>query len=114
MNFPDGKLPTEFDPITWKDIEWFVKFTRLPVILKGILSPEDAKLAVEVGCKGIIVSNHGARILDTLPSSIEVLPDIVEAVGSQITVMIDGGIRNGMILCTEIYLNVRITKKIIV
>lgn len=63
--------------------------------MKGIITHEDARLALKTGCKGIIVSNHGARQLDTVPATIEALPEIVEAVGSQMTVMIDGGIRNG-------------------
>lgn len=66
------------------------------MILKGIETHEDARLAVKTGCKGIIVSNHGARQLDTVPATIEALPEIVSAVGSQLTVMIDGGIRNGI------------------
>lgn len=65
------------------------------MILKGIETHEDARLAVKTGCKGIIVSNHGARQLDTVPATIEALPEIVKAVGTQLTVMIDGGIRNG-------------------
>lgn len=71
------------------------RFTKLPVILKGIITQEDARLALQTGCKGIIVSNHGARQLDTVPATIEALPEIVRAVGSQMTVMIDGGIRTG-------------------
>lgn len=71
------------------------RFTKLPVILKGIITREDAKLALNCGCKGIIVSNHGARQLDTVPATIEALPEVVDAVGSKLVVMIDGGIRNG-------------------
>lgn len=67
----------------------------MPVVLKGILTHEDAKLALDSGCKGIIVSNHGARQLDTVPATIEALSEIVEAVGSRLPVMVDGGIRNG-------------------
>lgn len=70
-------------------------YTKLPVILKGILTREDALLALDSGCKGIIVSNHGARQLDSVPATIEALPEIVNAVGSKLIVMIDGGIRNG-------------------
>lgn len=68
----------------------------MPVILKGILTHEDAKLALNSDCKGIIVSNHGARQIDTVPATIEALPEIIKAVGTQIPVMIDGGVRNGM------------------
>lgn len=76
------------------------------MILKGILTEEDARLAAKTGCKGIIVSNHGARQLDTVPATIEALPEIVRAVGNQLVVMIDGGIRSGKIeycsLCLSI------------
>lgn len=68
----------------------------MPVILKGIITKEDAVLAVSSGCKGIIVSNHGARQLDSVPATIEALPEIAEAVGDKLVVMIDGGIRNGV------------------
>lgn len=66
------------------------------MILKGILTHEDALLALESECKGIIVSNHGARQLDTVPATIEALPEIVNAVGTKLVVMMDGGIRNGI------------------
>lgn len=86
----------QFDSsLTWKDIEWLIRLTKLPVILKGILTKEDALLAVQYGCSGIIVSNHGARVLDGAPASIEVLPEIVAAVGHKTTIMMDGGITQG-------------------
>jgi len=65
------------------------------VLLKGVLHPEDARLAVDHGAAGVIVSNHGGRQLDTVPATIEALPDIVEAVDGRIEVLIDGGIRRG-------------------
>lgn len=68
----------------------------MPVILKGIITHEDATLALKSGCKGIVVSNHGARQLDTVPATIEALPEIVRAVGTKLVVMLDGGIRNGI------------------
>lgn len=71
------------------------RFAKLPVILKGIITKEDALLAAETGCKGIIVSNHGARQLDSTPATIEALPEIAKAVGSELVVMVDGGIRCG-------------------
>uniref|UniRef100_T1GK85 (S)-2-hydroxy-acid oxidase n=1 Tax=Megaselia scalaris TaxID=36166 RepID=T1GK85_MEGSC len=82
--------------MTWKDIEWFTKFTKLPVILKGILTKEDAILALNHGCKGIIVSNHGGRQFDGVPSSIEVLPEIVDAVGKEMLVTFDSGVYLGV------------------
>jgi 4-hydroxymandelate oxidase len=85
-----------FDPaLTWEGIEWIRSFARVPVILKGILSPEDAKLAVQHGAHGILVSNHGARNLDTVPATIDALPAVVEAVAGRIPVLMDGGIRRG-------------------
>ncbi|MFT4089570.1 MAG: alpha-hydroxy acid oxidase [Asticcacaulis sp.] len=80
---------------TWADIDWVVSQTRLPVVLKGILAPEDALRAIKAGAAGIIVSNHGGRVIDTLPATIEALPDIVAAVGGQVPVLLDGGIRRG-------------------
>jgi biotin carboxylase len=71
-------------------------FTKLPFILKGVMNPEDAKLAVEGGFSGIVVSNHGGRVLDELPGTARVLPGIVEAVKGKINIAVDGGIRSGM------------------
>jgi 4-hydroxymandelate oxidase len=85
-----------FDPaLTWQGIDWIRSFAKVPVILKGILSPEDAALAVQHGAHGILVSNHGARNLDTLPATIDALPGIVNAVAGRIPVLMDGGIRRG-------------------
>ena len=84
------------DPkLTWKDIDWLRSITRLPVLLKGVQNPADAERAVEAGVAGIIVSNHGARNLDTGPATIEVLPRVVEKVGGKMPVLVDGGIRRG-------------------
>jgi 4-hydroxymandelate oxidase len=81
--------------LTWNDVEWVKSLTKLPVLLKGILAPEDAQLAVEHGASGIIVSNHGARNLDTAPAAVDALPGIVKAAGGKIPVLMDGGIRRG-------------------
>lgn len=80
---------------TWKDAEWLLSFTKLPVLLKGVLSPEDAEMAVQLGFAGIIVSNHGGRVLDTTPPAIAVLPQIVAQVAGRVPVLMDGGIRRG-------------------
>jgi len=79
----------------WADIAWLRSITRLPIILKGIMSPEDALLAIQHGADGIIVSNHGGRVLDTVPSSIDALPAVVAAVAGRVPVLMDGGIRRG-------------------
>ena len=81
--------------LTWRDVEWLRSLTKLPFVLKGILDPDDAARAIDVGADAIIVSNHGARNLDTLPATIEALPAIAERVGGRIPILIDGGIRRG-------------------
>jgi isopentenyl diphosphate isomerase/L-lactate dehydrogenase-like FMN-dependent dehydrogenase len=86
----------QFDPrLSWADVEWVKKQWGGKLILKGIMDVEDAKLAVASGADAIVVSNHGGRQLDGAPSSIAALPAIVEAVGSQTEVWMDGGIRSG-------------------
>lgn len=80
---------------TWQDFEWLRLFTKLPIIVKGIMSPDDARLATERGLAGIVVSNHGGRTLDTAPASIEALPRIAEATGGQLPLLFDGGVRRG-------------------
>ncbi|HVF46566.1 MAG TPA: alpha-hydroxy acid oxidase [Pyrinomonadaceae bacterium] len=82
-------------PVTWSDIEWLRSITHLPVLLKGILDPDDAELAVNNGASGIIVSNHGARDLDSTPATIDALPLIAERVAGRIPLLMDGGIRRG-------------------
>lgn len=80
---------------TWKDIEFIKNNTKLPVILKGITNTSYAKKAIELRIDGIIVSNHGGRTLDTLPSTIEILPKIAKAVDKKIPILFDGGIKRG-------------------
>jgi 4-hydroxymandelate oxidase len=92
----DSIFSATLDPsLTWKDIDWFRSITRLPILLKGIQNPDDATRAVDAGANGIIVSNHGARDLDTAPATIEVLPAIAAKVSHRIPVLVDGGIRRG-------------------
>ena len=80
---------------TWEDIAWLQSITSLPVLLKGMMDPQDAARAVESGVAGLIVSNHGGRTLDTLPATIDVLPQIAAAVGGRAPLLLDGGIRRG-------------------
>ncbi|CAL1684387.1 unnamed protein product [Lasius platythorax] len=82
--------------LSWDDVKWLKRTTTLPIILKGILTAEDARLAVESGVDGIIVSNHGARQIDGVPATIEVLPEISKAVGDQVEVYMDGGVTQGI------------------
>jgi 4-hydroxymandelate oxidase len=85
-----------FDPaLSWKDIAWLRSITKLPIVLKGILNPDDAARAADAGADGIIVSNHGGRNLDTVPASIDALPLVNDRVSGRITVLIDGGVRRG-------------------
>jgi 4-hydroxymandelate oxidase len=98
---PERELPNlkgkdYLDPtLTWKDIDWLRAFAKRPVLLKGILNPDDAATAVKAGVDGIIVSNHGARNLDTVPATIDALPLVVERVSGRLPVLLDGGIRRG-------------------
>lgn len=90
-----------FDPAylaalpNWETLAWLKSRTRLPVLLKGVLSPGDAARAVGAGMDGVIVSNHGGRTLDTVPSTLEALPRVVEQVAGRVPVLMDGGIRRG-------------------
>jgi 4-hydroxymandelate oxidase len=79
----------------WDDIAWLVQSTSLPVVVKGILDPADALLAMQHGAQGIIVSNHGGRVLDCLPASIDALPAVATAVAGRVPLLLDGGIRRG-------------------
>jgi L-lactate dehydrogenase (cytochrome) len=86
----------QFDTtLNWKDVEWIRSLWPGKIILKGILDPEDARIAAKTGAAALVVSNHGGRQLDGAPSSISALPPIVDAVGSSVEVLFDGGIRSG-------------------
>ncbi|WP_338803091.1 FMN-dependent L-lactate dehydrogenase LldD [Xenorhabdus griffiniae] len=92
-----GWLGNNFDPsISWKDLEWIRDFWKGPMIIKGILDPEDAKDAVRFGADGIVVSNHGGRQLDGVLSTARALPAIADAVKNDITILTDSGIRTGL------------------
>lgn len=91
-NYVNGQLDAS---LTWRDLDWLRDAGGLPVLVKGILTPEDARLAVEHGAAGVVVSNHGARQLDRVPATLDALPAIVEAVGGRVPVCLDGGVRGG-------------------
>jgi 4-hydroxymandelate oxidase len=96
------------DPaVTWRDLAWLRSLTSLPIVVKGIMTMEDAKLAVENGVNGIVVSNHGGRQLDSTPATLDVLPEIVEAVRGRVEVYMDGGIRRGTDVLKAIALGAR-------
>ncbi|KAF2880613.1 hypothetical protein ILUMI_25553 [Ignelater luminosus] len=81
--------------LEWKDIKWLQSITTLPIVLKGILTAEDAIKGAELGIAGILVSNHGGRQVDGVPAPIEALPEIVKAVGDKVEIYVDGGFREG-------------------
>jgi 4-hydroxymandelate oxidase len=81
--------------ISWRHIDWLRGITTLPIVLKGVLHPFDARLAVESGVDGLIVSNHGGRQLDTTPATIDQLPQIAEVIEGRVPLLLDGGVRRG-------------------
>uniref|UniRef100_A0A6P7GPK1 (S)-2-hydroxy-acid oxidase n=2 Tax=Diabrotica virgifera virgifera TaxID=50390 RepID=A0A6P7GPK1_DIAVI len=83
----------------WSYVRWLTTITKLPIVIKGILTAEDAVAAADVGASAILVSNHGGRQLDSIPSTIEALPEVVKAVGHRVEIYMDGGIRDG----TDVY-----------
>lgn len=92
-----GWLGNNFDPsISWKDLDWIREFWDGPMIIKGILDPEDARDAVRFGADGIVVSNHGGRQLDGVPSSARALPAIADAVKGDLKIIADSGVRTGL------------------
>jgi L-lactate dehydrogenase (cytochrome) len=102
---PDARTPAQFkdwvdaqfDPsVTWDDVAWVRENWPGRLIVKGVLDPEDARRAADAGVDGLVVSNHGGRQLDSVPSTARALPDVVEAVGDQIEVLADGGVRTGL------------------
>ncbi|OYW36175.1 MAG: hypothetical protein B7Z45_06115 [Azorhizobium sp. 12-66-6] len=82
-------------PMLWEDIAWLRGLTQLPILLKGVMNPADARRAIALGIDGLVVSNHGGRVLDTLPAAIEALPAIAAEVKGAVPLLVDGGIRRG-------------------
>ena len=102
---PDARSPqdfkswvdAQFDPsVTWEDIAWVRENWKGRLVVKGVLDPEDARRAADAGVDGVIVSNHGGRQLDSVPSSAVALPGVVDAIGDQVEVLADGGVRTGL------------------
>jgi 4-hydroxymandelate oxidase len=107
-NFVDvDKTGQEWISLTWESLSWLRSITSLPILLKGILTAEDALLAIEHGIDGIIVSNHGGRQLDSALAGIEALPEIVEAVAGHCEVYLDGGVRRGTDILKALALGAR-------
>ena len=98
----------QIDPtLTWRDVEWFVERSGLPVLVKGVLRGDDAVLAAKSGARGIIVSNHGGRQLDGAVATLDALPEVVEAVQGGVDVLVDGGIRRGTDIVKALALGAR-------
>lgn len=94
-NIPEEERGDTFVSLTWESLTWLRSLTTLPILVKGVMTAEDAILATAAGVDGIIVSNHGGRQLDGVPATIEVLAEVVEVVSGQCDVYLDGGIRRG-------------------
>ncbi len=97
------------DTLTWRDLEWLRSVCPLPLVVKGILTAEDALLAAEHGAAAVVVSNHGGRQLDGVPPTLDVVPEVVEAVGERVEVLVDGGIRRGTDVLKALALGARAT-----
>jgi len=101
-------VDAQFDPsVTWDDVGWVREHWKGRLVVKGVLDPEDAHRAVDAGVDGIVVSNHGGRQLDSVPSTARALPDIADAVGDQVEVLADGGIRTGLDVVKMVALGAR-------
>jgi L-lactate dehydrogenase (cytochrome) len=113
---PEGRSPDafkdwvdhQFDPsVTWDDVAWVREHWRGRLVVKGVLDPEDARQAVDAGVDGIVVSNHGGRQLDGVPSTARALPAVADAVGGQVEVLADGGVRTGLDVVKMVALGAR-------
>lgn len=103
-----GWVASQFDPsVTWEDLAWLREHWRGNIALKGIMDPEDAREAVDRGVEAVIVSNHGGRQLDDVPSTIHALPAVADAVGDRCEVLMDGGVRSGLDVVKALSLGAR-------
>jgi L-lactate dehydrogenase (cytochrome) len=101
-------VDSQFDPsVTWDDVAWIRDNWKGRLVVKGVLDPDDARRAVDAGVDGIVVSNHGGRQLDAVPSTARVLPDVVDAVGDRVEVLADGGVRTGLDVVKMVALGAR-------
>jgi 4-hydroxymandelate oxidase len=100
------ELPWKAD-LSWKDVEWLRSKSTLPIVVKGLLSVEDAQMAVDHGAAGIVVSNHGGRQLDGAPATLDVLPEMADAVGDKVELYLDSGVRRGADILKAVALGAR-------
>src|SRR3954451_22799803 len=101
-------VDAQFDPsVTWDDVAWVREHWNGKLVVKGVLDPEDARRAVDAGVDGIVVSNHGGRQLDSVPSTVRALPGVVEAVGDDVEVLADGGVGTGVDVLKMVALGAR-------
>jgi 4-hydroxymandelate oxidase len=101
-------VPTTFDPaFTWHDLDWLASLSPLPILVKGILHPDDADRAIGHGAQGVIVSNHGGRQLDSAVAALDALPAVAAAVAGRAEVLLDGGVRRGTDVLTALALGAR-------
>jgi L-lactate dehydrogenase (cytochrome) len=113
---PNARVPSafkewvdsQFDPsVTWDDIAWVREHWNGRLLVKGVLDPDDARRAADAGVDGIVVSNHGGRQLDSVPSTAQALPGVVDAVGDEVVVLADGGVRTGLDVVKMVALGAR-------
>lgn len=101
-------VDAQFDPsVTWGDLEWVREHWHGPLVLKGVLDADDARVAADMGVDALVVSNHGGRQLDATPPSVSALPGVVDAVGDRVEVLMDGGIRSGLDIVKALSLGAR-------
>jgi isopentenyl diphosphate isomerase/L-lactate dehydrogenase-like FMN-dependent dehydrogenase len=107
MPLVDVSAALESSTVTWEDLSWIRELWQGPVVIKGILTGDDARRAIDEGASGVVVSNHGGRQLDGVPASLRALPEIVAAVNGQTEVLMDGGIRRGSDIAKALCLGAR-------